>query len=135
MRNSNSQTFGAIILLLVIIAIYCHTNMDENFVADIVPMDIFVAPTKSKQMRSELKEKDDIEMSLAISEITESVNYRKSSNLTIFGNDSSEIENTDNIIAFYDSRRISNHVDDTPVTILIAISGIAIMAAFGIGIN
>ncbi|VDN95688.1 unnamed protein product [Brugia pahangi] len=32
-------------------------------------------------------------MSLAISKITDSINYKKSSNLTTFGNDSSEIEN------------------------------------------
>lgn len=50
MRNSNNQPLGTIILLwpLVITAIYCHPNIDENFVADIVPMDIFVAPTKCK---------------------------------------------------------------------------------------
>lgn len=41
----------------------------------------------------------------------------------------------DDIIAFYDSRRISDHMNDVPTTILITISGIAIMAAFGIGIN
>lgn len=33
-------------------------------------------------------------MSLAKSETTESMNYRKSSNLTIFGNDSLEIKNS-----------------------------------------
>ncbi|VIO89729.1 Uncharacterized protein BM_BM8984 [Brugia malayi] len=71
-------------------------------------------------------------MSLAISKMTDSINYKKSSNLTTFGNDSSEIENTDEIIAFYDSRHVSNHMDDVLNTILIAISAVAIMTAFGI---
>uniref|UniRef100_A0AAF5PMH7 Uncharacterized protein n=2 Tax=Wuchereria bancrofti TaxID=6293 RepID=A0AAF5PMH7_WUCBA len=73
-------------------------------------------------------------MSLVISKITDSINYKKSSNLTTFGNDSSEIKNTDEIIAFYDSRHVSNHMDDVLNTILIAISAVIIMTAFGIGI-
>ncbi|MCP9265273.1 hypothetical protein DINM_020527 [Dirofilaria immitis] len=59
--------------------------MDEKFVADIVPMDIFVA----------------------------SKNY--------------------DIITFYDSRRVTHRADDVSIIVLIAISGTAIMTAFGIG--
>ncbi|EFO21097.1 hypothetical protein LOAG_07395 [Loa loa] len=103
MQNSNSQLFGIIILLwlLILITTHCHPNMDENFVADILPMDIFVESTKSKEVYREIKGKDDIEMSMAISEITDSINYRKSSNLTISGNNSSEIQNSELYFSSY----------------------------------
>ncbi|KAM3727917.1 Proline--tRNA ligase [Dirofilaria immitis] len=107
--------------------------MDEKFVADIVPMDIFVASKNSKQVRDELNKKGDVEMTLSITEMTESMSYGKSSNLTIFGNDSFEIKNHD-IITFYDSRRVTHRADDVSIIVLIAISGTAIMTAFGIAI-
>ncbi|VDK67706.1 unnamed protein product [Onchocerca ochengi] len=39
---------------------------------------------------------------------------------------------TEDLIAFYDSRRIAHHVGGVPTTVLIVISGIAVTIAFGI---